>query len=312
MKPITIIFLLSTLLLIFASENERLSNKRFFSLKTSPIEKWLKREIKKIHGDEDSWRLHYSMITGKKNVLRKKQKLLFKNLSLQHLLTPSGLHLSTIYWPLKKTLQYLTKPYLVIILFVIFYLILYKHGYNSLCRMILFKANFILFSGSGDSKKNIWTIFIITFVFELLWGTFKSSPLSYAFSFLYLGTVLTVKSQGIRNLFIPIFCCGILTCSLLEQAFNPFFIFGNLIGTSIFILFFPLIILTSALPIFQFLAKFLVEVFYDSIFYLHNFTPKDINIHIHPMWLFLIFILFENKKRQDIMFLTLLLPSVLF
>ena len=145
--------------------------------------------------------LYYALMTGDKRNLDKGTREQFKKMGLMHLLTPSGLHLSSLIVIIKLV------PLHWQLLFLGFICLgfLLIEDYYAIKRVIIFKIITLvlqkLFHGKTNNHKgnhNKWA-FLLTFLVDMLIGNFHQSPLSYIYSFLFWGTIL-FHSGGIFKL----------------------------------------------------------------------------------------------------------------
>lgn len=129
--------------------------------------------------DLDLLELWESMLTGRSAPVARWIKDQYQQLGLNHLFTPSGFHLSAVMLPFMKLIK--TKNaqgfFLIIIALGLFML----RGQGALKRMVLIKL-----SQNYLGQK---TGFIIALIMDMLFGSFTNSPISFCYSFLFLGII---------------------------------------------------------------------------------------------------------------------------
>lgn len=120
-----------------------------------------------------------SMLTGRSAPVARWIKFQYQQLGLNHLFTPSGFHLSAVMLPFMKFIK--SKNAQGFILFIIALVLFNLRGQGALKRMVLIKLN-QHFLGQK-------TGFIIALLMDVLLGSFNNSPLSFCYSFLFLGII---------------------------------------------------------------------------------------------------------------------------
>ncbi len=205
----------------------------------------LSRTFKKESDHKGRSKMIVNMIFGLKNKINPKIKNQFEKLNLLHLFTPSGLHfsslfifLSPLFLKTKKYSKYLPKALTIIICLFPFALL----KYYSLKRIALMKIFSILF----NRKLSIYSLFLLTFFLDFTLGSFSLSPLSFSYSYIFLGSLLSFGKFNIKVI------VSLLTSQFIIALFfaTQVNILGSLIGffiTSIFTLTFPLLIFLYAL-----------------------------------------------------------------
>ena len=96
-----------------------------------------------------------------------------KDFGLMHLLTPSGLHLSSF-----LLLFHWLPRFRLLIIFSLLISSFFIEGYMALHRMLIFYS-------LNHFLKNIKLSFLGTFFFSLLTGNYYDSPLSFCFTFIF-------------------------------------------------------------------------------------------------------------------------------
>jgi hypothetical protein len=136
--------------------------------------------------DQELLELWESMLTGRSAPLSKWMKTQYRTLGLNHLFTPSGFHLTAVLTPFLRFFSS-TKSHLCLLLCIALGLC-FIPGQGALKRMVMIK-----------SQQKIFTLrlgFFIGLTIDILFGSFTDSPLSFAYSFLFLGIVYS-GSKGL-------------------------------------------------------------------------------------------------------------------
>lgn len=189
---------------------------------------WTYYELRDRHDHKGLASLHTASITGHKIKFPTRIKKILKSLHLEHLITPSGLHLSFI---TSLIFPFLSRKFRVLSLLPIFSL----SDFHSLKRMALLKI-------LGMSKLTRWHAFIITMSLDAIFGSLLHSPFSFLFGFLFLGSIIATSSTSV---YIPFSLLG-AQMMLSFASGQPIFLGGYFLGlalTSLFGLLFPLLLL---------------------------------------------------------------------
>jgi competence protein ComEC len=143
-------------------------------------------EAKKVASPKDLELLELweSMLTGRSAPVSKWIKDQYKTLGLNHLFTPSGFHLSAVMMPFMKLIK--LKSIQFWILFLVGVGIFSLAGQGALKRMVLIKLN--------QHWLGQKTGFVLALCLDVLWGSFTDSPLSFCYSFLFLGIIYSGRS----------------------------------------------------------------------------------------------------------------------
>jgi hypothetical protein len=217
--------------------------------------------------------------TGKKKGLPKDIKRAHQTLNLQHLMTPSGLHLASFVLVLglfikKRTLIFLS-------LTLLGFLLLPYSGIDSLKRMILF----------GVLRKNpikeisLKHSFILTFVLAFITGQYFENPLSFSLSFVFIGALIYTKNRLLT--FVALLSIQALLSHWLNKSLDPLGATLGLLLSLVSPLLFPLFGLellwqklpfsglwTNALTFFSSLCVLPLRLPFFSLFPLMIFFPK--------------------------------------
>lgn len=247
------------------------------------------------------------MLLGEKRGMTKKFKQQLQTLGIMHLLTPSGLHLSsayTIFCLLSKRIASSSTlaSYLLKILFLLVPLNFAR--FYSLKRMAVLKILGL------HIKHRPFMIFIITFLIDFLFGSYSDSPLSFTFSFLFLGVILAAINnkdpfQKNHQIYLNLY----LGQAIIHYFFfSPMNIVGPLFGfflTIIFSLFFPLIFILGLLNLLiaHPITELLLIPFIQMIDFFANISSYFPTIYL-SIPLFIFFLLMQTSyKKLSLIFL---------
>jgi|GEM_PF-2505482 len=160
---------------------------------------------------------------GNKKFMKRSFIQVHKALNLQHLMTPSGLHLGFFmiilnFFFRNKFMQFLILSFLAPFIYPIPFL-------DSFKRMYLFA----IIRKNPLTQINIKKAFLFTFLIALGFGQFHSNPLSFTLSFLFLGAILCAKKN--YQIFLFLFISQYLLSHWFGNSFYPLgAIYGLLIS----------------------------------------------------------------------------------
>lgn len=187
-----------------------------------------------------------SFFTGNKNGISPYTKKSFKRVNLSFLLSPSGIHLSSllifIFYFIKKIknkwLRHLTKASSLLT-------ILFLPGFESIKRLsflrLLFQFKFL-----AKIKLSIIHVFILMFSISFFMGHYKTSPLGYIFSFAFLGTFFSLQHFSKIQLVFGLFSTQLILALFLGDKVSLLSIPIGLFGSFVFSFLFPLCIVFVA------------------------------------------------------------------
>ncbi len=140
--------------------------------------------------DQELVELWESMLTGRSAPLATWMKERYRLLGLKHLFTPSGFHLSAVLSPFLK----LTKSVKIhlLLLSLIGLMLFWIPGQGALKRMVLIKSH--------QKLLGMKTGFVMALLLDMLLGSFQSGPLSFSYSFLFLGIIYS-GARGVGLIF---------------------------------------------------------------------------------------------------------------
>lgn len=257
---------------------------------------FLKNKYNDLKQDSDSKKeigLLYALMTGDKSKLDKKNKKDFKELGLMHLLTPSGLHFSSL------IIFFKFFPKKVSVFLVIFFSLpfFWLEKYYSIKRVITFKVTYILLGNKIENKSYI--AFIFTFLVDILFGNFSDSPLSFTYSFLFWGTIIFHKGSFL-DLNYKLFTNLVLTNFISVQPVSIISILINSPLSLIFSFIYPILCFNFWINLFNFQTKFslwIIKYFINTIEVFNNYSAK---IYPNLMFIILILIIIGNLKFKKI------------
>tara|TARA_Y100000590_G_scaffold469529_1_gene657684 strand:+ start:123508 stop:124518 length:1011 start_codon:yes stop_codon:yes gene_type:complete len=213
-----------------------------------------------------------AFISGDKRKVFPTIKKKFQAISLGHLFTPSGVHLASLYFLIRPLINRVrSKLFILIPLLGISY---FFTPFQSIKRILLMKTTK---AWLGDL--NIFYIFLISFTWDFLLGTYNLSPRSFSYSFLFLGIILSFIGRG--KIYLPLALFG---GQIIAQYFSPYpltttgFIW-NFLLTSIFGVLYPFFFVIYWFPTIPFgesllrIFYFLVEFFSELSISLGTFMP---------------------------------------
>lgn len=249
---------------------------------------------------KETQQLIKSAITGNKKQLSRKLKNIFSDYGLLHLLTPSGLHLSSL-------LIIRTSSTFFILLYILIFWYLAQHAtYNSMERVLIFKI--ITLVSKRYLKMSLEIIFIITFWISLLIGHYQNSALSFLFSLYFWGTILIFRHSKISTI-IYLNIGLYLVASLTDSYVMPSSLIINPILTFIFSSYFP-ILLIGTLSQASFLLKLNNLFISNFIALLQIISQSDPLPKVSvSLPIILIFILLFQSKRFKLAVLILCLNT---
>lgn len=181
----------------------------------------------------------------------------YKKLGLVHLFTPSGFHFQAILYLFSFSLLKRWKKLLLLFSVLIFFL----PGFEALKRIVALKNVELHPKWTPTILKNRYVLFLVIFALFFLLGDFARNPLSFSFSFLFLGVIYAQEEMTIRS-WILVFW-GLFFAQLLVQIFFPMnislssFFIGYLLGI-LFNILFPMMIVFYLLIISGVLTKALM------------------------------------------------------
>ena len=290
---------------------ERHESPNFFSKKISCH--WYS-PFKEVSKKSLAQKLKKAFLCGDKKGIKRSRLKAYKKLNLYHLFTPSGIHYGAILLvltPLIKILECRYK-YLSFGLKSFFFLGPWLlNDFFSLKRIGSMK--FIKLLPLFKDLKFIH-IFLIYFLFDYFLGTRTNSPMSFNFSFLFIGIIACAANESYLKLSLYLFLGQMIYCSIFFTKLNPLSFLFSFSLTAIFSPFFILTALENFLPKFEILLSvtdFFI-IFYDQMvqfcFNLISNVPEIIPTLALAC---AIFCFLNSKKRLGILLILLYSPNTL-
>ena len=261
--------------------------------KGSPKKIKLPSKISKSFQSKKYYKIYRSFITGEKRGIDKKIRRSFQSLQIMHLMTPSGLHFSTILFILvllRKRLDSKVLLYgeLVFCLSTYYFL----PGYFSLRRVALLRALFIV--NKESIKYSNKTIFFIFLCLDIFWGTYNENPMSFFYSSLFLGVIFLSNHKNIIQISLFFFIAQCFTAFAMEQHTNLMNLIFSPLMTYIFIGVYPLISINILfLDHFNY-SQWLVEGYCELVGFLESISIGYFEVH-SGFFIILAFIILTRK-----------------
>ncbi|EQC48303.1 competence protein [Bacteriovorax sp. BSW11_IV] len=206
----------------------------------------------------------HAFILGDKSAISRTQKNDLKTLGALHLLTPSGLHLSSFIALLSFILSITNREKWKIPALIVLGIFLFSiPDFYSLKRTLAFYLLGYFLYQFKNFKNKSHLIFGVIFILDYFLGSYKYSPLSFTFSFLFLGTIIALKDAKKWQFFSFLFLNQVLVSYFFLQ---KFFILGPIFGfilTGVFGFVFPIGII--AFP-FDLITPYEPSNFFFSLF----------------------------------------------
>lgn len=200
------------------------------------------RILKKLPDDQKKYFNLLAAFTVGDTSRLKNIKTAYKKLGLVHLFTPSGFHFQAILFLFSFSLLRRWKKSVLILSALIFFL----PGFEALKRIVLIKNLELYPKKLPHLLKDRYTLFLAVFTLFFFLGDFFRNPLSFAFSFLFLGVIYAQEDLSIKSWVLTFW--GLFFAQLLVQIFFPMnislgsFFIGYLLGM-LFNLLFPFMII---------------------------------------------------------------------
>jgi hypothetical protein len=203
----------------------------FKSEPTIKLEAFTKAKALVTKEELDLLELWESMLTGRTAPVAKWIKEKYKTLGLNHLFTPSGFHLSAVLMPVMKLIK--SSRWQLLILLLLTAGIFTLRGQGALKRMALIKVN--------QRWLNQKSGFLLAMVMDMLGGSFFDSPLSFTYSFLFLGLIYS----GNRWLFLWFFFAQALIAYFQGELISPLIMLFSPLLNLVFALSMPLMVILA-------------------------------------------------------------------
>ena len=259
-------------------------------------------------------KLKRAFLCGKKKGIKRKTLKAYKKLNLYHLFTPSGIHYGCLLLMLYPFFSLVNKKYPLISIStksLIFLAPWLLNDFFSLKRIGAMKFLKLL---PVFKEFNFIHIFFFYFALDFFFGTRPHSPMSFAFSFLFIGVIATSSQESFLKLSLYLFIGQMIYASIFFTKINPLSFIFSFSLTALFSPLFMLITLENFLPkiyLFESLVNFLVD-HYNELVIISFKVIYPFGEMIPSLLLCLSLFLFLNKRKKlGILFLSLHSPGVL-
>ena len=267
----------------------------FFYQKKSLTKKTVKSPFAKIYKNPRLASVAWAYITGNKKGMGRKINKAHRHLNLLHLFTPSGLHFSVVAFIVLKLTVFLRRfgKFFSLAVFLPLYIgPFFLTGYYAIKRIAEYKIVAEILKQKRIHIDKFW-VFLGVFLLDFIFGTYQHSPLSYSFSYLFLGIVFCLKD--IPRFFWPFAFLGgqVLAAFCFETPLTYTGFYWGFLLVSLFSLVFPIILLNCFIPYINF-SEFFVDKFIRLV---HFFA--DISVasgFFYPEWSLVLVVLLINIK----------------
>jgi len=295
MSKTILVFILSCIFFALTPRTVNYSDRPFWYKGLPIVSSWIKKVERKRainFSEQEAFNLWSAYLFGKTKKVSNKIREAHNILHLQHLFSPSGLHLSLIQMVFPKILF----PFIIL-------------GCFSLPAMMALKRMALIKSCHFFSKNFKFILFLMCMFLELCLNSFQSN-LSFNFSFIFLGIIYSRESWHLSSLLYWIFLGNIFCYMMLAKLFS---IVGFLLGQIILIIFTPLFLLQTIILVLPWkLFVFCLEkysqvyiVILNKLASIANFFP----VFIPNFSIFLAFLLILYKPTRTWSYLLFLLNT---
>lgn len=254
-----------------------------------------------------------SFLCGDKRGLNRKTRRAYKNLNLYHLFTPSGIHLGIFYLinrPLINLTSRLSPTLSLIYKFILSVWPWFINGFFSLKR--IGGMHLIKLLPINLSPKQIFFVF---FTFDFFLGTYSMSPMSWTFSFLFLGIVFHTYQKSFLQFSLYLFSGQLLAAVFSYQEVYPLSFLPSFVLTAFFT---PIFILSFTNNTLQFLGielldkvtNFSIENFNAIVLLTNNILINTFSLKPEIFTLLFTFGLLIKNKRLIFIALFLTAPRI--
>ena len=293
-KQLTIHFILSAILLLFLPQN---SYQRY----SSPLYSYTK-ELTIITQTKNIEYTHLlvAYVTGEKRYLSSLLKKLHKHYYISHLFTPSALHFTILLKSLSPLLFHKSLKIILLLFSIFFSLPLF-----SISRVATYK---LIQQLLPPKKFSNYTIFLLMSLLHLIFGTFKSSPPSYFYSFLFFGAITTLKEYSFLSIALVLIFAQLHLSCMQGGVFYPLHFLIGMAYSSLFGLIFPISLLYYLLPL-KMLSYPVSMIFVLQDLILNHLPTFDLPLHIPYQLEIALFLLIGmiNQKTRPLAMASLLI-----
>ena len=266
------------------------SNKAYKYKETNYLKPTLSEKIYK----SETRKTLLSILSGDKSYISNTTKKVFREYGIIHLLTPSGLHLSSLFF-----INF--KNYFFLGLYILIFAYISKYeSYYSMERVLIFKII------SHFSRFKLEHNFICTFLVSLLIGHLTANPLSFIYSLIFWGTIIIFKNNWLKVIFF-LNITLLISSSLSNISVRPLSIIVNPIVTFLTTFLFPLLTFNQ---FFQFklihnVLNYYYSLLFDTLFYIYKIDPFVI-LEVSTTYLIISAFFFMNSKYKMGLFVLLM------
>lgn len=238
-----------------------------------------------------------------------------QTLGIKHLFSPSGFHLSAflllfspIFFFCNKKLK---RPILIVICATCFFL----PGLYPLKRMAFYKILSFGFERLFNYQNN-FLLFLLTFSLDFIFGTYSQSPLSFIYSFLFFGVIVTHEGQSILKLSLKLFGAQVMALFFQHNCIGPLYLIFNVLLSQLFTPFFvmaiPLLLFSTMSHFCTQLLESIIAFYYKLIHFAASIThPLNILESSFLVCLFVFVCTLHFKSKRQCLKTMLVILSVM-
>ena len=301
-KSLIFVYFIATLLFSYLSTVPP----NYLSWRNKPNCPWLAKNL--LAPTNENMALKKSFLCGNKKGLERETKKAYKNLNLYHLFTPSGIHLGIFYMINTPSINYVgrrsKKLYLVYKValsiwpwFLGGFLSLKRIGGMHLIKILPIKIKPV-------------QIFFLFFLFDYFFGTYKDSPMSWSYSFLFLGIVFHTYQKSFLKFSLYLFSGQLLASVFSYQDIYPLSFLPSFVLTAIFtpvfiLTFFDNIFLTLNIRLISQITSIAIDLFNTVVIYTNKLLTVTPAVKPEIFALIITLGLLTNQRKLIVMGLLL-------
>jgi hypothetical protein len=183
--------------------------------------------------DRELLALWESVLTGRSGPLSRWTKQTYSTLGLKHVFTPSGFHLTAVMSPFLKFFK--SQHFKLGLIFIIGFGLQFTPGLSALKRMILIKG--------AQHLTDQQIGFVLALLLDVLCGSFQHAPLSFSYSFLFLGIIYSGLSSF--SMIFWFFLAQMLLAYFQMTEISPLLIIWSPLLNILFTLVLPILLVLS-------------------------------------------------------------------
>lgn len=212
-----------------------------------------------------------ALVLGEKRYLNRKFKNKLKLMALNHLVTPSGLHLTSLFllvFPLFQLFKKKKRFIEILLVGILTFFIYQLPELYSLKRVTLYRLTSLIIKPMGFSS---FSSFLLVFGLDFFFGTYQYSPLSFSLSYLFLGLILSSLKEVKIKIPLLLSLAQIIIAYLFDRPTYPISLVLNSLISLLFGFYYPFLF-------FSFLVKwttpmaFLIGLFDKVILYAYQLS----------------------------------------